>query len=71
MALVFVQDMTTGSFAKGFADIDFDNVVEGSLSLNFDNEDVDDERTKVSSSDTSKPKRKIFKKVSMMNTSNL
>ncbi|KAK8651091.1 hypothetical protein V6N13_140705 [Hibiscus sabdariffa] len=58
MALVVGQDMVTGSFAKTFADIDLDN--EGSLPLNFDNEDVDEERTKVSSSGTSKRKRKNF-----------
>ncbi|KAK8640098.1 hypothetical protein V6N13_138460 [Hibiscus sabdariffa] len=58
MALVVDQDMETGNFAKTFADIDLDNTAEGSLSLNFNNEDVDEERTKVSSSDTSKRKRK-------------
>ncbi|KAK8497745.1 hypothetical protein V6N11_081982 [Hibiscus sabdariffa] len=47
-----------GSFAKTFVDIDLDNVVEGSLPLNFDNEDVDEEITKVSSSGTSKRERK-------------
>ncbi|KAK8594345.1 hypothetical protein V6N13_126153 [Hibiscus sabdariffa] len=58
MALVVGQDMATGSFAKTFADIDLDNAAECSLPLNFDNEDVAEERTKVSSSGTSKRKRK-------------
>ncbi|KAK8593195.1 hypothetical protein V6N13_043202 [Hibiscus sabdariffa] len=47
MALVVGQDMATENFAKTFADIDLDNAAEGSLPLNFDNEDVDEERTKV------------------------
>ncbi|KAK8508679.1 hypothetical protein V6N13_116190 [Hibiscus sabdariffa] len=58
MALVVGQDMATRSFAKTFADIDLDNAAECSLPLNFDNEDVAEERTKVSSSGTSKRKRK-------------
>ncbi|KAK8550278.1 hypothetical protein V6N12_038995 [Hibiscus sabdariffa] len=58
MALVVGQDMATGSFAKTFADIDLDNAAECLLPLNFDNEDVAEERTKVSSSGTSKRKRK-------------
>ncbi|KAK8485731.1 hypothetical protein V6N13_104964 [Hibiscus sabdariffa] len=58
MALVVGQDMTTGSFAKKIADIDLENATEGSLPLNFDNKDVDGERTKVSSSGTSNVKGK-------------
>ncbi|KAK8652776.1 hypothetical protein V6N13_126801 [Hibiscus sabdariffa] len=58
MALVVGQDMETWCFAKTFADIDLYNVAEGSLPLNFDNEDVDEEITKVFSSGTSKRKRK-------------
>ncbi|KAK8618070.1 hypothetical protein V6N13_115945 [Hibiscus sabdariffa] len=61
MALVVGQGMATGSFAKTFVDIDLDNTAQGSLTLNFDNEDADEERTKVSSSDTSKHKRKNLK----------
>ncbi|KAK8569337.1 hypothetical protein V6N13_107180 [Hibiscus sabdariffa] len=45
-------------FAKTFADIGLDNAAKGSLPLNFDNEDDDEERTKVSSFGTSKRKRK-------------
>ncbi|GMI77027.1 hypothetical protein HRI_001372000 [Hibiscus trionum] len=58
MALVVGQDMATGSFARTFADIDLDDINEGSMPLNFDVEDVCEERSKASSSGTSKRKRK-------------
>ncbi|KAK8624067.1 hypothetical protein V6N13_065424 [Hibiscus sabdariffa] len=58
MALVAGQDMATGSFAKTFADINFDDANENSIPLNFNTDDVDEERTNVSSSGTSKRKRK-------------
>ncbi|GMI68840.1 hypothetical protein HRI_000553300 [Hibiscus trionum] len=58
MALVVGQDMATGSFARIFADIGLDDINEGSMPLNFDVEDVCEERSKASSSGTSKRKRK-------------
>ncbi|KAK8685253.1 hypothetical protein V6N13_041258 [Hibiscus sabdariffa] len=58
MALVVCQDMATGSFAKTFADVDLDDANESSIPLNFNTEDVHEERTNVSSSGTSKRKRK-------------
>ncbi|GMI75414.1 hypothetical protein like AT4G02550 [Hibiscus trionum] len=61
MALVVGQDMATGSFAKIFADIDLDDDNESSIPLNFNIEDVNEEGTKVSSSGTSKRKRKNIK----------
>ncbi|KAK9036079.1 hypothetical protein V6N11_078098 [Hibiscus sabdariffa] len=50
MALVVGQDMATGSFAKTFADVDLDDANESSIPLNFNTEDVHEERTNVSSS---------------------
>ncbi|GMI75515.1 hypothetical protein HRI_001220800 [Hibiscus trionum] len=58
MALVVGQDMATRSFTRTFADINLDDINEGSMSLNFDVEDVYEERSKVFSSGTSKRKRK-------------
>ncbi|XP_039019766.1 L10-interacting MYB domain-containing protein-like [Hibiscus syriacus] len=58
MALVVGQDMATGSFAKTFADIELDDVNEGSMPLNIDTQDIEEEKTKLSSSGTSKRKRK-------------
>ncbi|PPD83581.1 hypothetical protein GOBAR_DD19478 [Gossypium barbadense] len=58
MALVVRKDMATGSFAKTFADIDLDNGNQDLAPINYDNEEIDEVRTKVSSSGTSKRKRK-------------
>ncbi|GMI80924.1 hypothetical protein HRI_001761700 [Hibiscus trionum] len=58
MALVVGQDMTTGSFTRTFADIDLDDINEGSMPLNFGVEDVCEKRSKASSSGISKRKRK-------------
>ncbi|KAE8726869.1 putative ripening-related protein 6-like [Hibiscus syriacus] len=58
MALVVSQDMATRSFARTFADIDLDDINEGSIPLNFDTQHVDEERANISSSGTSKCKRK-------------
>ncbi|GMI63560.1 hypothetical protein HRI_000025300 [Hibiscus trionum] len=58
MTFVVGQDMVTWSFARTFADIDLDDINEGSMPLNFDVEDVCEERSKAYSSGTSKRKRK-------------
>ncbi|XP_039039744.1 L10-interacting MYB domain-containing protein-like [Hibiscus syriacus] len=58
MALVVGQDMATGSFARTFANIDLDDINEGSIPLNFDTQHVDEEIANISSSGTSKRKRK-------------
>ncbi|GMJ08578.1 hypothetical protein HRI_004527000 [Hibiscus trionum] len=58
MALVVGQDMATRSFARTFADIDLDDMNEGSMPLNFDFKDICEERSKASLSSTSKRKRK-------------
>ncbi|KAK8511781.1 hypothetical protein V6N13_029372 [Hibiscus sabdariffa] len=58
MAVVVGQDMATGSFARTFADIELDDDNECSMPLNFEIADVEEERTKISSSGTSKRKRK-------------
>ncbi|XP_012441957.1 uncharacterized protein LOC105766964 [Gossypium raimondii] len=77
MALVVGKDMATGSFARTFADIDLDDGNEDSMPVDCDNEEVEEVRTNVSSSGTSKRKRKsvqkekVFKKVSLMNKLNL
>ncbi|MBA0762753.1 hypothetical protein Gotri_012326 [Gossypium trilobum] len=63
MTLVVGKDVATRSFARKFADIDLDDY--------YDNEEVEEVRTNVSSSDTSKRKRKMLKKVSLMNKLNL
>ncbi|MFQ6643014.1 hypothetical protein Gotur_017605, partial [Gossypium turneri] len=58
MALVVGKDMATGSFARTFADIDLDDGNQDSVSIDCDNEKTEEIRTKVSSSGTSKRKRK-------------
>ncbi|KAL1092925.1 hypothetical protein V6Z11_D07G258200 [Gossypium hirsutum] len=58
MALVVGKDMTTGSFAKTFADINLDDGNQDSVLVNCDNEEAEEVRTNVSSSGTSKRKRK-------------
>ncbi|KAK8496832.1 hypothetical protein V6N12_037107 [Hibiscus sabdariffa] len=50
--------MATGSFSRTFVDIELDDDNECSMSLNFEIADVEEERTKISSSGTSKRKRK-------------
>ncbi|MFQ6646922.1 hypothetical protein Gotur_019044 [Gossypium turneri] len=71
MTLVVDKDMETGSFARTFADIDLDDGNQDSEPIDCDNEEIEKVRTKVSSSGTSKLKRKMLKKVSMMNKLNL
>ncbi|KAK8299656.1 hypothetical protein V6Z12_D05G336500 [Gossypium hirsutum] len=58
MALVVSKDMATGSFARTFADIDLDDGNQDSVPINCDNEKTEEVKTKVSSSGTSKRKRK-------------
>ncbi|MFQ6660970.1 hypothetical protein Gotur_029289, partial [Gossypium turneri] len=58
MALVVGKDMATGSFAKTFADIDLDDGNQDLVPIDYDNEEIEEVRTKVSSSGTSKRKRK-------------
>ncbi|PPE01391.1 hypothetical protein GOBAR_DD01572 [Gossypium barbadense] len=58
MALVVGKDMATGSFARTFADIDLDDGNQDSVPIDCDNEKTEVVRTKVSSSGTSKCKRK-------------
>ncbi|KAG8485938.1 hypothetical protein CXB51_002765 [Gossypium anomalum] len=58
MALVVGKDMATGSFARTFADIDLDDDNQDSVPIDCENEEVEEVRTKVSSSGTSKRKRK-------------
>ncbi|PPR82467.1 hypothetical protein GOBAR_AA38247 [Gossypium barbadense] len=50
--------MATGSFARTFADIDLDNGNQDSVPIDGDNEEIEEVRTNVSSSGTSKHKRK-------------
>ncbi|MBA0777917.1 hypothetical protein Gotri_005866 [Gossypium trilobum] len=50
--------MMIGSFAKTFADIDLDDGNQDSVPVDYDNEKVEEVRTKVCSSGTSKRKRK-------------
>ncbi|KAK5794001.1 hypothetical protein PVK06_035190 [Gossypium arboreum] len=71
MALVVGKDMATRSFARTFADIDLDDGNQDSVPLDCYNEEDEEVRTNVSSSGTSKRKRKMFKKVSLMNKLNL
>ncbi|MFQ6648308.1 hypothetical protein Gotur_020850 [Gossypium turneri] len=59
MALVVGKDMATGSFARTFAGIDLDDGNQDSVPIDCDNEETEEVRTKVSSSGTSKRKRKI------------
>ncbi|MBA0762752.1 hypothetical protein Gotri_012326, partial [Gossypium trilobum] len=42
------------SFARKFADIDLDDYNQDSVPVDYDNEEVEEVRTNVSSSDTSK-----------------
>ncbi|PPS07030.1 hypothetical protein GOBAR_AA13602 [Gossypium barbadense] len=58
MALVVGKYMETGNFAKTFADIDLDDGNQDSVPIDYNNEETEEVRTKVSSSDTSKRKRK-------------
>ncbi|MFQ6641566.1 hypothetical protein Gotur_014377 [Gossypium turneri] len=58
MALVVGKDTATGSFARTFADIDLDDGNQDSVLIDCDNEEIEEVRTKVSSSGTSKHKRK-------------
>ncbi|MFQ6656138.1 hypothetical protein Gotur_026370 [Gossypium turneri] len=58
IALVVGKDMATGSFARTFADIDLDDDNQDSVPIDCDNEETEEVRTKVSSSGTSKRKRK-------------
>ncbi|MBA0784738.1 hypothetical protein Gotri_024944, partial [Gossypium trilobum] len=46
--------MAIGSFAKTFVDIDLDDGNQDSVPIDCDNEEIEEVRTKVSSSDTSK-----------------
>ncbi|PPS16327.1 hypothetical protein GOBAR_AA04245 [Gossypium barbadense] len=58
MALVVGKDMATGSFARTFADIDLDDGNHDSVPIDCNNEETKEVKTKVSSSGTSKCKRK-------------
>ncbi|KAH1047010.1 hypothetical protein J1N35_037794 [Gossypium stocksii] len=54
----FKEDMATGSFAETFADIDLDDGNQDLVPIDCDNEEIEEVRTKVSSSGTSKRKSK-------------
>ncbi|PPS18284.1 hypothetical protein GOBAR_AA02288 [Gossypium barbadense] len=56
MALVVGKDKAIGSFARTFADIDLDDGNQDSVPIDGDNEEIEEERTNVSSSGTSKHK---------------
>ncbi|KAK5785198.1 hypothetical protein PVK06_039752 [Gossypium arboreum] len=58
MALVVGKNMATGSFARTFADIDLDDDNQDSVLIDYENEEIEEVRTKVSSSGTSKRKIK-------------
>ncbi|KAK5843288.1 hypothetical protein PVK06_005740 [Gossypium arboreum] len=58
MALAVGKDKATGSFARTFADIDLDDANQDSVPIDGDNEEIEEVRTNVSSSGTSKRKRK-------------
>ncbi|KAK5846540.1 hypothetical protein PVK06_002832 [Gossypium arboreum] len=58
MALVVGKDMATGSFARTFADIDLDDDNINSVPIDCENKATEEVRTNVSSSGTSKRKRK-------------
>ncbi|MBA0762723.1 hypothetical protein Gotri_012301, partial [Gossypium trilobum] len=58
MALVVGKDMSIGSFARTFADIDLDDGNQDSVPIDCDNEETEEVKTKVSSFGTSKRKRK-------------
>ncbi|KAK5812661.1 hypothetical protein PVK06_028098 [Gossypium arboreum] len=62
MALVVGKDMVTGSFTRTFADIDLDDDNIGSVPIDCENEATEEVRTNVSSSGTSKRKRKKAQK---------
>ncbi|MFQ6661664.1 hypothetical protein Gotur_029750 [Gossypium turneri] len=58
MTLVVGKDMATEGFARTFADIDLDDGNQDLVPIDCDNEEIEEVRTKVSSSGTSKHKRK-------------
>ncbi|XP_040948110.1 uncharacterized protein [Gossypium hirsutum] len=58
MVVVVGKDMATGSFARTFTDIDLDDGNEDSMPVDCNNEEAEEVRTNVSSSGTSKRKRK-------------
>ncbi|MBA0729599.1 hypothetical protein Golax_025352 [Gossypium laxum] len=58
MALVVGKDMATKSFSRTSADIDLDDGNQDLVPIDCDNDEIEEVRTKVSSSDTSKCKRK-------------
>ncbi|MBA0852879.1 hypothetical protein Goshw_010810, partial [Gossypium schwendimanii] len=58
MVFVVGKDMATGSFTRTFADIDLDDGNQDSMPIDYDNEETEEVRTKLSSSNTSKRKRK-------------
>ncbi|KAK5771405.1 hypothetical protein PVK06_047608 [Gossypium arboreum] len=58
MALVVGKDKATKSFARTFADIDLDDGNQDLVLIDGDNEEIEKVRTNVSSSGTSKRKRK-------------
>ncbi|MFQ6629223.1 hypothetical protein Gotur_008297 [Gossypium turneri] len=58
MALVVGKYIGTGSFSRTFADIDLDDGNQDSVPVGCDNEEAEEVRTNVSSSGTSKCKRK-------------
>ncbi|MBA0729737.1 hypothetical protein Golax_022490, partial [Gossypium laxum] len=60
MALVVSKYMAIGSFSKKTVDIDLDDGNQDLVPINCNNEEVEEVRTKVSSSDTSKCKRKKY-----------
>ncbi|KAK5818479.1 hypothetical protein PVK06_023416 [Gossypium arboreum] len=62
MALVVGKDMATGSFVRTFADIDLDDGNQDLVPIDYDNEETKEVRIKVSSSGTSKCKRKNAQK---------
>ncbi|KAH1046244.1 hypothetical protein J1N35_037028 [Gossypium stocksii] len=58
MALVVGKDMAAGNFVRTFVDIDLDDGNQDLVPIDCDNEEIEEIRTKVSSSGTSKRKRK-------------
>ncbi|KAK5772255.1 hypothetical protein PVK06_048535 [Gossypium arboreum] len=58
MALVVGKDKAIWSFARTFTDIDLDDGNQDSVPIDGDNEEIEEVRTNVSSSSTSKRKRK-------------
>ncbi|MBA0816567.1 hypothetical protein Gohar_001216 [Gossypium harknessii] len=57
MTVVVGKDMTTESFARTFADIDLDDGNQDLVPVDYDNEEVEEVRTKVSSYGTFKHKK--------------